>query len=490
MGRLIRMARFVTGMLFLVGVVLAGPVTVGAQAPDEAVEKPQENRDQVIRQLLERVEALERELQTLKEGQAKPTPGGAITTPPPVTTISPAPAQPQVPSPPPAAASPAPPEPLAPSPAVTGPPTEPGQPEAPSLPAAATPSEAAPPAEEEREVPRVPLASVARGGSLLTQDQFQIETRLSYSHSEISRLVVTGFSVLPLIILGTLESERIKQNILQPVFTLRYGILKDLQGDLSVPLVYQTQSRIRLSNQQASLVSEEADQFGLGDIEAALTYQPLYEKGWVPDLVVSLRARAPTGRSQFDIYQDIANQGSFTDVENFVQRLNAEGLPIGTGFWGLSGSISVTKAFDPVILFATAGYTYNFSRNVTTIQITSVPAEGGIRLFPQAIQQDVKPGDTVFFNFGFAIALTNQVSVNFNFSDRISFKTQANGNQIADSSVNVGQFSSGFTLAITPRVSLDVSGIIGLSPDAPSFIVTAGVATTFNSIKDLWPFKN
>jgi len=490
MGRLIRMARLITGMLFLVGAVLAGPVTVRAQTQDDAVGKVLESRDQVIRQLLERVEALERELQTLKEGQARQTPGGAITTPPPVTTISPAPAQPQVPSPPPAAASPAPPQPLAPSPAVTGPPPEPGQPEAPSSPSAPTPSEASPPAEEERDVTRIPLASVARGGSLLTPGQFQIETRFSYSHAEISRLVITGFSVLPLIILGTLESERIKQNVLQPILALRYGILKDLQGDLSVPVVYQSQSRIRLSSAVSNLVAEEASQFGLGDIEGALTYQPLYEKGWLPDLVVSLRARAPTGRSQFDIYKDMAAQGPFVDVENFVQRLNAEGLPIGTGFWGLSGSISATKAFDPVILFATVGYTYNFERQVTTIQVTSVPAEGGIRLFPQILEQNVKPGDTVFFNFGFAIALTNQVSVNFNFSDRISFKTQANGSELADSSVNVGQFSAGFTLAITPRVSLDVSGIIGLSPDAPSFVLTAGVATTFNSIRDLWPFKN
>ncbi len=458
MGPVSRMVRFIPGIALLVGGIVFGLAISHAQAQqaqDENIGQALERRDKIIQQLLERVGTLEQELRALKEGQAKPEAAAPGIVPP----------------------------------QVAGPPPSTPQPQVPSPPAAAAPAAPSPPAEEEeREVPRVPLASVERGGSLLRSGSFQIETSLGYTHSETSHLILTGFSVLPLIIMGTLESERIKQDILTPTVRFRYGLLKDLQAELSVPMTYQIQSRIRVSNQAAGLVAESANQFGLGDIEGAITYQPIYESGWIPDVTVSLRARAPTGRSQFDIFDAIVKKGPFADVEDFVSRLNAEGLPLGSGFWGLSGSVSAVKAFDPVILFGTVGYGYNFERRATTVSITSEPAEGGVRLFPTALQSNVKSGDNVSLSFGFAVVLTNQVSVSFSFLDQITFKTRVNGLQADGSDTNVGQFQTGFTLAVTPRVSLNITGTIGLTPDAPNLGLGASVSTSFASIRDLWPF--
>jgi hypothetical protein len=331
---------------------------------------------------------------------------------------------------------------------------------------------------------------VERGGSLLRPGNFQIETNFSYAHSETSRLIVGGFTVLPLIVLGTLGSERLKTDTLSPTFAFRYGIIKDLQADVRVPLIYQNTSRVRLSNEVAALVQESDQQFGVGDVEFGLTYQPLYEKGWLPDLVVSLRARAPTGRDQFSIFKDISQQGPFANVEDFTSRLNAEGLPLGAGFWGVSGSVSATKAFDPVILFGTVGYRFNLERTVTNIQIIGTPSGGGVSLTPQAIEQDIQPGDSVFFSLGAAVALTGQVSVNFSFTDQITFNSKQEGQKIAGSSTNIGQFNAGFTLGISRTVSLDFSGSIGVTPDAPGFGLGVSVIKGFASIKELWPFGN
>ena len=329
---------------------------------------------------------------------------------------------------------------------------------------------------------------MSRGGSLLLPGVFQIETNLSYSHNESSQLILSGFSVLPLIILGSLESQRIKSDTITPTLKLRYGILKDLQGEFDLPVAYQTQSRVRLSNVNASLVSEGSDTFGLGDIEAAVTYQPLYERGWIPDVTVSLRGHAPTGRSQFDIYEDLVSKGPFLDVEDFVSRLNAEGLPIGTGFWSVSGSVAASKAFDPVVMFGSLGYTHNFGGDVTVISITGTPSEGGIVLHPQAIKADVKYGDSFNFNLGAAVALTSQVSINFSFGDQISFPSERNGQRLAGSSSNQGLFGAGMTLGLSPTVTLDFGGTIGLTPDASDFTLGLSMIKSFRSIRDMWPF--
>ncbi len=470
------MGRLVLVLWLSAAASLARPDCAFAQAQGDALSQALESRDRVIQQLLERVEALEREIRALREeAQIKPAPEVPVA-PPAAAPVTP-PALP-APAPPPAAAG------------VAEAPPAPAQPEAPSPPTAAAPTEPTPPAEEEREVTRVPQVAVERGGSLLRPGNFQIETNFSYSHSESSRLIVGGFTVLPLIILGTLGSERVKTDVLSPTFAFRYGIIKDLQADVRVPLIYQTTSRVRLSNEVASLVQESEQQFGFGDVEFGLTYQPLYEKGWLPDLVVSLRARAPTGRDQFSIFKDISQQGPFTSVEDFTRRLNAEGLPLGSGFWGVSGSVSATKAFDPVILFGTVGYRFNLERNVTNIQIIGTPSGGGVSLVPQAIQQNIQPGDSVFFSLGAAVALTGQVSVNFSFTDQITFNSKQEGQKIAGSSTNIGQFNAGFTLGISRTVSLDFSGSIGATPDAPSFGLGVSVIKGFASIKELWPFGN
>ena len=468
------MVRFVAGLLLFAVAIGCAPLAVHAQVVEAPAPPASDSRDRIIQQLLERVGALERELRALKEAQGQPPPPGPGGPPSPATTVTPAAPGPAAP---PAQAVEVPPGPSR---------TEPSTP--PAAPSAAAPSAQAPtpPAEEEREVTRIPVAEVSRGGSLLRPGMFQIETNVAYSHNESSRLIVSGFSVLPLIILGSLQSERIKSDSISPTLRFRYGILKDFQGGVDVPLVYQTQSHIRLSNASSSLVTEGSDNFGLGDIEASLTYQPIYERGWIPDVTISLRGHAPIGRSQFDIFKTIAGKGPFLDVEDFVQRLNAEGLPIGTGFWSVSGSLSATKAFDPIVLFGSLGYTYNIARNVTAVSIVGIPSEGGILLRPEALNVDIKSGDSVFFSLGAAVAMTGQLSMNFSFSDRIGFSTISSGQRVPGSATNVGQFGAGITLGVSPSVTLDFLGSIGLTPDAPNFALGVSLIKSFSSFGDFW----
>ncbi len=398
-------------------------------------------------------------------------------TPSPPKRIAQAEAPPPSPQPekPPVEEAPAPLPPPAPPPAAEG------EAPAPSPPPAAQ-------AEEEREVTRVPMATIERGGTLLRAGSFQIETGFGYTHTTGTRLILTGFSVIPLIILGTLESEKATSDSFSPTFTFRYGLLKDVQLDFQVPLSYVHRTTVRLSNDRVQLTEDTATQFGLGDVNGGVTYQFLYERGWLPDLSFALRFRAPTGRSQFDIFEDLAKQGPFLSVDSFITGLNAEGLPTGTGFWGLSGTLSAVKAFDPAVIFGSIGYTYNFPKTVSLIQITGLPAEGGVLLRPQVLSVNLSPGGSFFFSLGIAIALTQQVSVNFGFTDSITYSTKQDGQKIADSSLNSGQFNFGFTIALSRRVSLNFGGSIGVTADAPDLTLGLSVPVAFDSITDLLPF--
>lgn len=362
---------------------------------------------------------------------------------------------------------------------------------APPVPEPASPPapEPAPePEPEEREVTRVPLVSVERGGLLLGSGRLTIEPSITYAHETSTRLILTGFSVIPLIILGTLESERVDQDSLTAALNLRYGLLKDTQVSLNVPYSYQTQTRLRLSNERVSLVEEDTSQFGFGDVTFGISYQAVYERRWWPDVNLGLSVRAPTGRSQFDIFEDIVKRGEFSGVEDFVRRLNGEGLPTGSGFWGVTGSVSVVKALDPAVLFATLSYTYNFEETVTLIELIGLPSQGGVILNPRPVRVDLQPGPTVALSVGIALALSREVSFSLAFADAVTLPSKRDGQRISDSRLNVGSLTAGFTLALTRRISLDFSGTAGLTADAPDFGLRVGVPVLFDSIKDLIPF--
>jgi hypothetical protein len=337
------------------------------------------------------------------------------------------------------------------------------------------------PAEEEREVARVPLAAVQAGGLLLARDQMIVEPSIFYTYSQNTRLIVTGFSVLPLIILGTLESEKVTTNLVSPALQLRYGLYRGLQLDLRIPVTYANASRLRVSTERAGQVEESQHDFGFGDVNFGLTYQFLYERGWLPDLMIRVGANAPTGKSQFDIYRDIANQGGLASAEQFLNALNSSGVPLGAGRWTITTSVNAVKALDPGILFATVGWNYTPASTEDLIQVTAAPVSGGVILQPQLISSRLGAVNGLLASLGLAISLNNQLSVNFSFSDLVNASTTADGHKIPGSQTNIGQFNFGMNLAVSPQTTINFLGQIGITPDAPSMSFLFSVPVFYNS---------
>jgi hypothetical protein len=337
------------------------------------------------------------------------------------------------------------------------------------------------PAEEEREVARVPLAAVQAGGLLLARDQMIIEPTIFYTYSQNTRLIVTGFSVLPLIILGGLESEKVTTNLVSPALQVRYGLYRGLQLDFRIPVTYADSTRLRVSTDRAGQVEESQNDFGISDINFGLTYQFLYERGWLPDLMLRVGANAPTGKSQFDIFRDIANKGALTSAEQFLNALNTSGVALGAGRWTITTSVNAVKAMDPAILFATVGWNYTPASTEDLIQINAQPVSGGVLLQPQLVSARLGAVNGLLTSLGLAISLNNQLSVNFSFSDLYNASSTANGVKIPGSQVNIGQFNFGMNLAISPQTTLNFVGQIGITDDAPSMTFLTSVPIFYNN---------
>ena len=352
--------------------------------------------------------------------------------------------------------------------------------------------------EEEEEGPaRIPLAGVQQGGVLLQRDQLVLEPSLSYSFSTSSRLILTGFSILPLLILGTIEAESVENQTFSPSLGFRYGIRRGIQTDIRIPFVLNSQSRTRVLSDETGQQTFRGEDAGISDVSFGLSYQFLYERAWIPDMVFRLGASAPTGRSQFDIFEDIIAAGNFDTIDEFEAALTSEGGAVGSGRWSIDGTFTGVKALDPSVLFGTVGFGYSPPVTETLLQLTANPANPR-EIIVVPVEADLGSNWNLSVSLGMAISLNNQLSTNWSFAYGYRWATETNGVKIPDSSVTNASFNMGFNIAVTPRITTNVVGSFGLTPDSPDFSFslttpvsfTNAVGSTVTWLKEHRPFKS
>ena len=352
--------------------------------------------------------------------------------------------------------------------------------------------------EDEEEGPaRIPLAGVAQGGVLLQRDQLVLEPTLGYSFSSNSRLILTGFSILPLLVLGTIEAEKVETQTFAPSIGFRYGIRRGIQFDIRIPAVVSSQTRVRVLSDETGQEAFSGEDAGISDVSFGLSYQFLYERAWIPDMVFRLGVTAPTGRSQFDIFEDIIAAGNFQTIDQFEEQLTSQGSALGGGRWVVDGTFTGVKALDPAILFGTVGVSYSPPVTETLLALSANPVNP-MEIIVVPVESDL--GGTTAFStsLGMAISLNNQLSMNWSFANSYRFAQESNGVKIPDSQVQSASFSMGLNIAVTPRITTNLVGSIGITPDSPDFAFSLTVPVSFTNaigstvtwIKEHRPFKS
>lgn len=294
------------------------------------------------------------------------------------------------------------------------------------------PMETEPIRQETRKEKAVESALQQRGGILLPKGTLQLEPSFTTAHFSSKRIKIEGFSILPVLVIGEISTESVQRDIFMSSMSARYGLWHDLQVEVKAPYRYE-HDRIT-----SNLGSEEVDTVtGLGDVEASLSYQIARENGLIPDTIISMGIKAPTGADPY---------------------FNPIGL--GTGHWGVRAGIVGVKTSDPVVIYGTLNGIWNLEKEYDKFGL-------------------MDPGNTVSYAVGTAMALSYRTALSFQFEHSISQEMKQENNPINGTFVNAASFKAGFTWTVSENMGVDIGVSMGLTEDAPDYTLDLRLPYTF-----------
>ncbi|NMX60459.1 transporter [Pseudomonas sp. WS 5059] len=290
--------------------------------------------------------------------------------------------------------------------------------------------------------------------------KFSFETGITYARYDARQLTLNGFLALDSIFLGNINLDRIKADNWTLDLTGRYNLDNRWQFDVNVPVVYResTYQSGGASGGDPQATSEESVSRDptIGDVNFGIAYKFLDESPTMPDAVVSVRVKAPTGKEPFGIklVRSTANDNLYVP----------ENLPTGNGVWSITPGLSLVKTFDPAVLFGSISYTHNFEGSFDDISSDVNQNIGG----------KVRLGDSFQLGVGVAFALNERMSMSFSVSDLIQRKSKlkpdgGDWQSIVSSDANAGYFNVGMTIAASENLTIVPNLAIGMTDDAPDF---------------------
>ncbi len=272
-----------------------------------------------------------------------------------------------------------------------------------------------------------------RGSMLLPKGTLQVEPGITYAHFSSNRIKIEGFYILPFFI-GVPSTEEVNRDVMIETLSFKYGFLNNLQFDFKVPY-RQEFDRVINSGQSSETVRSAS---GFGDIEMGMSRQIGWEHDMMPDLIANVTLKTPTGQDPYE-----------------------KPIGLGTGHWAVRTALIAAKSSDPAVIFGSINYTYNVERS----NIENVGT--------------VKPGDSVGYSVGTAIALSYQTAVSFSFDQSVNFSMTKNGQRVVDSFLNSSSFKTGFNWALSANQSVDFGVSMGLTKDSPDMTVELRFPHTF-----------
>jgi hypothetical protein len=286
-------------------------------------------------------------------------------------------------------------------------------------------------------------ALIVRGGLLLPSGTLEIDNTTSYYSASSDHVTINGFALLPVLVVGDIASQRVREDYLLPSLTTRLGLPHKLQMDFVVPYGYELIRTVDATNVQTSSSS-----FGLGDISAGISRQLTTEHGHLPDMLANVRFKSTTGKDSFNL----------TSTE----------VALGTGFNAIQGNLTLAKSNDPVVFFGNLSYTGNLPADHTiSANDPTNPDAKTIGHF--------KPGDSTGFQIGSILALNPETSLTIGWDQRFTRSTQLNGVDVPASYLVEGTLRLGTSYVYAPGRTLDLSFGVGLTPDTPNLQFSVGL---------------
>ena len=280
---------------------------------------------------------------------------------------------------------------------------------------------------------------IDRGGLLLPPRTFNAEGMYSYVHSSADNVVIDGFTIFPILVIGDIVSERVDRDLNLGAMTLRFGLPWDSQLEARVPFGHEKLRVFSADGDETRFTDS-----GVGDVSIALSHQIFRGDGTWPDVLMSAGIKFDTGADPF--------------------KADEREIFVGSGY--LSGNLSLTgvKVVDPLVFFAGLSYTYNASTK------KKFETQDG-----DPVRLRFEPGNSWGFNLGMAIALNINSSLSFTYDQQFTKKSRLGGESIPGSYATTGVFSIGSTYSFTDRLTTDFKVGIGVTEDSPDVIFSVAV---------------
>ncbi len=313
----------------------------------------------------------------------------------------------------------------------------------------------------------IELAVLDQQGSVVTRaGQLTGEIQFDYARADRSRAVFRGVELVEAVLVGVFDINESRQDVLTESFALRYGLTDRLEIGARLPLIYRADTSIvapvagSTNNDQAATIDSSVDGSGIGDLELSARYQLIDGGRASPFVIANLQAVIPTGSDPFAIPRDALGRATRAST--------------GAGFVGISPSLTAILPSDPVVLFGTAGYTFNLGKDVDT-------------LIPPVRISFVDPGDAVSASAGIGISFNQRTSLNLGYAHSWAFGTRTTTQLLDDAGMpsemrdtisrdlQIGRLLFGVTYRMTDRTSLNWSVEVGATEDATDLRTTLRV---------------
>ena len=275
-----------------------------------------------------------------------------------------------------------------------------------------------------------------KGGILLGKGTLIVEPGFEYTHIDSQYLDITGFSVLPSLVIGLIQVQKIKRDIWTPSVSLKYGLFDFLEVGLKVPFSYRTDEYNIGSG--ADTENRDVSDVGLGDIEGTFRTQLAHQRdlGW--DILAAVRIKSDTGKDVFEISTETIQGNQIPDDE----------LPMGSGFWGVEPSLTFVKGVDPAVIFFNIGYFWHIERDISGYG-------------------DVDPSDSINFSVGSAFALSDKIVLSTSYEQKFFTEADIEGVKQKDSDITIASLIFGGTYVLDSQKSVNISVSIGMTDDSP-----------------------
>lgn len=228
--------------------------------------------------------------------------------------------------------------------------------------------------------------------------------------------------------------------------TFDYGMFNNLTLSGRLPLIAKFDT------------GEDLTAYSVGDLTGTTRWQPFE---YVPGKMSSTffgTARLKTGDSPYEIDLD-------------------KSLSTGSGTYGLSGGVSVSKVLDPVVLFGSGTFGYNFP-------LTDLNQVRG-----SAILREVHPGNNLSFSMGFAYSLSYDVSLSASFQGSFNDKTRfvlqdgSNTRTSTAGSQMTGIMNFALGVRVSPKTIANINVGYGVTELAPDIILGLSLPIDIEGVK-------